>query len=103
MKLLVPTRIARRLARELRRAGHREIGGVLMGEHIGDDAFRVADMTVQRSGGSQTCFVRRPHEHKRALDRFFERTGGDYARFNYLGEWHSHPSFAPVPSGTDLR
>jgi len=33
----------------------------------------------------------------------FERTGADYKRFNYLGEWHSHPSFLPVPSETDLE
>ena len=24
-------------------------------------------------------------------------------RFNYLGEWHSHPSFEPLPSDTDIR
>jgi integrative and conjugative element protein (TIGR02256 family) len=47
--------------------------------------------------------VRHPHEHRQELNRFFERTGSDYKRFNYLGEWHSHPSFLPVPSETDLE
>jgi hypothetical protein len=23
-------------------------------------------------------------------------------RFNYLGEWHSHPTFEPVPSTVDM-
>jgi hypothetical protein len=25
----------------------------------------------------------------------------DYRRFNYVGEWHSHPSFEPEPSSRD--
>lgn len=35
------------------------------------------------------------------LESLFKRTKHDYRRFNYLGEWHSHPSFALYPSGTD--
>lgn len=102
MRLLLTDRVAQRLARELRRAGRREIGGLLMGEHLQEDVFRLADITVQRSGGSSSCFVRHPREHQAELEQFFERTGGDYTRFNYLGEWHSHPSFLPVPSEIDL-
>jgi hypothetical protein len=34
--------------------------------------------------------------------KFFERTEHKYSRFNYIGEWHSHPSFEVSPSGTDL-
>jgi integrative and conjugative element protein (TIGR02256 family) len=102
MRILLTAPIAHRLQRELRLAGRREIGGLLMGEHVGLDVFRVVEISVQHSGGSRACFVRYPHEHQAELDRFFERCGGDYTRFNYLGEWHSHPSFTPVPSGTDL-
>nr|WP_249198431.1 Mov34/MPN/PAD-1 family protein [Gluconobacter cerinus] len=91
-----------RLALELVKAGRREIGGVLVGEHLAEATFRVADFSVQRSGGSVSCFVRRPAKHRRFLERFFERTGRDFERFNYLGEWHSHPCFEAMPSSTDL-
>ena len=101
MQLLLPAKIIQRLLRELRRAGHREIGGLLMGEHVRDETFRVLDISVQRSGGSHACFIRDPRSHQAQLQRFFAQTGQDYARFNYLGEWHSHPSFDPVPSATD--
>jgi hypothetical protein len=37
------------------------------------------------------------------VEQFFERTGRDYERFNYLGEWHSHPSFTTRPSRSDVR
>lgn len=103
MRLLLPASIAQRLKRELRLAGTREIGGLLQGEHVHDDVFRIVDITVQRSGGSTACFIRDPHEHQAALKRFFDRTGANYTRFNYLGEWHSHPLFDPTPSETDLQ
>lgn len=103
MQLLLAAPLIKRLQRELHRAGRREIGGLLMGEHLGDELFRVEEISVQRAGGTDSCFIRNPRDHKAQLDRFFAQTGKDYARFNYLGEWHSHPSFEAVPSATDLR
>ena len=103
MQILLTLEIIKRLHRELRRAGKQEIGGLLMGEHVRDDVFRVVDISVQRSGGSHSCFVRDPSNHKAQLEEFFARTNGDYTRFNYLGEWHSHPSFEAVPSSTDME
>lgn len=99
----VPPDLVARLREELERAGSREIGGVLVGEHIGEAEFRVVEMSVQRSGGSVACFVRRPQAHRRFLSRFFARTGKNFERYNYLGEWHSHPLFSVEPSAIDLR
>lgn len=102
MRLITPRPVAGRLATELRKAKRREIGGLLFGEHVGGDEFRIVDISVQRGGGSPVHFVRDPAQHQPQLDEFFERTGRDYTRFNYLGEWHSHPSFATLPSGEDM-
>jgi proteasome lid subunit RPN8/RPN11 len=103
MRLKVPRTIFGQLWGELRQARRREIGGLLFGEHVEGDLFRVVEATIQRSGGTNAHFVRDPKAHKPALDAFFKKTGNDYQRFNYLGEWHSHPSFAPVPSGDDIK
>jgi [CysO sulfur-carrier protein]-S-L-cysteine hydrolase len=100
MKLLLPSKIVERLNRELR-GRMREIGGVLVGEHVADDTFRVVDFSVQLSGGTAAHFVRDPDKAKAFLAGFFQRTGHDYQRFNYIGEWHSHPRFVPLPSGED--
>jgi [CysO sulfur-carrier protein]-S-L-cysteine hydrolase len=89
------------MARHLRKAGASEIGGVLVGEHVAENEFRLVDLSFQRSTGTEACFIRRPEEHKRFFSAFFRRTGEDFRRFNYLGEWHSHPAFPAVPSGTD--
>jgi proteasome lid subunit RPN8/RPN11 len=89
------------MRRELGKAGRREIGGVLMAEQIEPGYFRVADFTLDARRGSAAHFVRSVDEHRAALGAFFERTGSDFARFNYLGEWHSHPNHDPVPSAAD--
>lgn len=102
MQLLLSAETLTRLERELKRGGRQEIGGLLMGEHICGENFRLADFTVQHEGGSRAHFVRDPAQHKSQLDAFFSRTGRDYRRFNYLGEWHSHPSFEPLASTTDM-
>jgi proteasome lid subunit RPN8/RPN11 len=103
MKLLLPDPIENQMKTELRAAGRREIGGVLLGEFVGPGVFRVAEITVQRTGGTSSTFVRIPRLHAEAIQAFFERTGRRYERFNYLGEWHSHPSYPTRPSGSDLR
>ncbi|QOZ36360.1 Mov34/MPN/PAD-1 family protein [Bradyrhizobium sp. CCBAU 53421] len=103
MKLILPVDLVGRLRKELRTAGDREIGGVLVGEHLHDATFRLADLSVQRSGGSVAHFVRDVEQNSTFLRDFFARTGNDYQRFNYLGEWHSHPRFNALPSGQDLR
>jgi proteasome lid subunit RPN8/RPN11 len=103
---LITLRIHRRtiakLTKELSGAKLREIGGVLVGEHVGRNEFRLVDLSIQRSGGNRTCFVRHPSAHKPFLDAFFKRADAEYERYNYLGEWHSHPGFPVNPSETDV-
>jgi proteasome lid subunit RPN8/RPN11 len=101
MKLLLPKRITKKLKRNLR-GRMNEIGGVMVGEHVGEDTFRIVDVSFQRQEGSIAHFIRDPSDHSEFLAEFFKTTGNDYKRFNYIGEWHSHPSFKPVPSSEDL-
>lgn len=92
--------VARRMRRACERAGVLETGGMLFAEHVEADLFRVLDVTTA-APGRFASFVRVLKDGLKRLDGFFRRTGRDYARFNYLGEWHSHPSFALHPSGPD--
>lgn len=101
MRVLLPDDVAERLESALRGAGNREIGGVLMGEHVSEGVFRVKDLTVQRRGGTFASFMREVRAALAPLQRFFRHTGHDYTRYNYLGEWHSHPSFPAEPSHRD--
>jgi proteasome lid subunit RPN8/RPN11 len=94
---------AARLQRELRRAGSNEIGGVLATERVSERVFRIVDLSVQHKGGSFAAFSRDARLHQRFMRRFLDLTGHQYERFNYLGEWHSHPSFPAVPSTRDVQ
>ena len=100
LTLILPPEQHELLLAALRKAGRREVGGILMGEHVGPNLFIVREMTVHRRGAFAS-FVRRIEDAMGRLRAFFQQTGHDYTRFNYLGEWHSHPSFAPHPSRTD--
>lgn len=101
IQIKVPEDITERLIEALRKAGIKEIGGILMGEHESDNTFIVRKITVQRYGGTFSSFVRVGRFVILSLRRFFKDTGYDYARYNYLGEWHSHPSFSTIPSIKD--
>jgi [CysO sulfur-carrier protein]-S-L-cysteine hydrolase len=98
----LPSNQRARLRKCLRRAGRREIGGILMGEQVAPDHFRIVDFSVDDKTGTAAHFVRSPKHHAEALEGFFRRTGSDFKRFNYLGEWHSHPSFPARPSQEDI-
>jgi proteasome lid subunit RPN8/RPN11 len=102
MQIKVARDIEARLRSALLSAGQREIGGMLFAEQIEPDHFRVVDFSVDLDAGSHASFRRAPGVHRQALDAFFDRTGRDFARFNYLGEWHSHPAFSVRPSTEDI-
>ncbi len=72
-----------------------------MGEQIKPGHFRIVDLSVDGETGGRAHFVRSAESHTSALNVFFQHTGNNYARFNYLGEWHSHPSFPVTPSSQD--
>ena len=103
MKIYLPNQIEKRLSLALGKAGSKEIGGVLMGEHIGEAEFRVVDLTIQKQRGTITFFVRLVVDAVTSLQRFFKQKKYNYKKFNYLGEWHSHPSFPPTPSSKDIQ
>lgn len=102
MRLVLPNSVLKKLRLHMLKAGKREIGGMLMGEDLGGQVFRIVDFSVDMKRGTTSSFIRDSDEHDLALQRFYEETGADYKRFNYLGEWHTHPSFAVAPSINDI-
>jgi proteasome lid subunit RPN8/RPN11 len=102
MRLEVTQAFADRIRADLKRAGRQEIGGMLFAEQLSPNRFRIVDCSTDFRSGSHSTFRRDPAVHNALLRQFFERTGHDYQRFNYLGEWHSHPSFSVRPSPEDV-
>lgn len=100
LSLILPPEVAEIFLVSLQKAGRQEVGGILMGEHIGLNEFKVTHVTVHRRGGIAS-FVRCIEDAIGKLRLFFRQTEYNYQRFNYLGEWHSHPLFEPIPSRKD--
>lgn len=101
IEVVLNSRCIRKLRRELEAAGPNEIGGVLAAEQVADGKFLVLDLSVQRNG-TTSHFERDPIQHAEFIRRFHERMGNRPEQFNYLGEWHSHPSYPATPSSEDF-
>lgn len=100
LTISIPADIQDLLIKALSKSGIHECGGVLMGEHIGINHFRVSSLTVQKTGAI-VSFVRGITDAIKAIRHFHKSTNNNYQRFNYLGEWHSHPLFSVQPSSKD--
>jgi integrative and conjugative element protein (TIGR02256 family) len=103
MRIELAPDIERKVRSALRTAGRLEVGGMLFAEQSAPGKFRIIDISLDLFSGSHTAFRRDPKVHQKMLNEFFRRTGHDYKRFNYLGEWHSHPSFSVRPSIEDVN
>ena len=101
MKLRIPHKVAHLWKAALMRASNREIGGVLFGEHVGNADFRIVEATLQERGGSDRKFRRKGGKARRDLKKISLRYDQDPKKFNYLGEWHSHPNTPVFPSLSD--
>lgn len=103
MQVVLPISVTNQLIDALNVTKHHETGGILMGEHIDTNRFRVTSVTIQQKHGSVFSFRRVIKEILEPLRSFFNATNHNYQRFNYLGEWHSHPSFTLEPSSADCE
>ena len=102
MKLTLPSDQRAKLEEALRRAGTNEIGGQMFGEQLAPSNFVITELSIQARKGTFARFVVDVVAATKAALRFFDSTRHQYTRYNYIGEWHSHPSFAVMPSGQDL-
>jgi proteasome lid subunit RPN8/RPN11 len=99
--VFVHRRCIRKLERSVFAAGRNEIGGVLAAKQVDDGCFLIVDLSVQ-SDGTEANFEREPIQHRKFISRFHDRVGHKPDQYNYLGEWHSHPSYPATPSEMDL-
>ena len=102
MRLRLPNDQLALLREALQRAGKKEIGGQIFGEQLAPSDFLASELTFQKRPGTFARFVVDLLQAARDAVRFFDRTKHHYQRFNYIGEWHSHPSFEVRPSDVDL-
>ena len=97
--IALPAPILGAMTAECARRQGIETGGILAGRY--DEKLRLARIALATapppdSTGGHAWFRRGTTGLNRLIAQLWR--GGDY----YLGEWHYHPSGAPVPSGQDI-
>lgn len=103
MRLEIPNDQISALHEALASAGTKEIGGQIFGEQLAPSHFLASELTFQKRRGTFSRFIVDLIQAARDALQFFDRTQHRYTRFNYIGEWHSHPSFDVCPSITDIE
>ncbi|TON83938.1 hypothetical protein, partial [Vibrio parahaemolyticus] len=63
MQIVLPNSVLKKLRLHMLKAGKREIGGMLMGEDLGEQAFRIVDFSVDVKRGTTSSFFRDSDEH----------------------------------------
>lgn len=102
MKVALAADQAKKHVSALARADVKEIGCQLFGEQLAPSDFKVTELSVQSRAGSFARFVVDLMQAAKDAVRFFDRTEHRYTRYNYIEEWHCHPSFQIRPSGPDI-
>jgi len=75
LNLILPPDISGEIKSALEKAGRLEIGGVLLGEHVGADEFVVRQITIHRAGAIAS-FGRLIEDALGRITAFFQ--GGDH-------------------------
>lgn len=102
LRLTVPRSQLEKMQACLKEGGIREIGGWLVAEQIAPGDFELVGFTVDLEVGTWDHFESVPGSHTEQLDEILMANENRSGRVDYLGEWHSHPTFPPVPSTIDL-
>src|SRR4051812_22094400 len=79
-----------------------ESGGILVGRIFPDSRIRI-EIATSASGcddASRFGFKSSRVASQAVVDALWEASN---ATMHYLGEWHTHPKFAPTPSSRDRR
>lgn len=103
LSLTIPRSHLQRMKVCLMQGGIREIGGWLAAEQVAPGDFELLGFTVDLEVGTRDHFESVPELHTEQLDQILTANVNRAGRVDYLGEWHSHPTFPPIPSNIDLN
>lgn len=102
LRIILTKKVQQTILEACQESGAREIGGMLFAHHLSHNDFKVLEATIAGEYlGTFSRFVRGLASGLKRLAMFYEKHNFRYSKYNYLGDWHSHPNFALDPSVTD--
>lgn len=104
MKIIVQKTVINRMINALKRAGLNETKGACFASKTSDDCYSIEDVFLSKEKGT-TVFsnLKINYSYKCFEKRYFKKHKYDYVNHNYIGDWHSHPSFDCLPSNYDKK
>lgn len=104
MTIVIPKEISELLKKELDFMGQNETKGSFFAERIDNDLFEVNEIYFSKKRGTFS-FIKMiiGDEYKKFQKKYHEKYSFDYEKYNYIGDWHSHPSFSCFPSTYDKK
>ena len=100
LEILLPDKVFEKIKRQVAKHYPNECGGIFVGKVIVDDNKAIIEKMIfpAKFKGTPVYFLRVSRFINQWLVKIFNQSNG--ASF-YLGEWHSHPNAAPMPSRKD--
>lgn len=104
MKIIIPKLIAAKIYNQVIKYSPNETKGALFAKKISNELFEIDDIYIEKNVGS-FAFVTliNNKKYQKFQKTYHEKNNNDYVRHNYIGDWHSHPSFELNPSSFDIK
>lgn len=102
LKVQINKRDVLLLKKHILKYGISETSGSFFG-NIKNNNFNITHIYYSNVKGS-SVFVYTPYTKKmvRFAKKFYKETNYNYEYYNYIGDWHTHPSFRCYPSPNDI-
>lgn len=104
MKIIVQKTVTNKIIAALIKARKKETKGACFAYRSSNDCYYIEDIFISREKG--TFFfsnLKANFQYRRFEKKYHKKHKFDYLNHNYVGDWHSHPSFECVPSNYDKR
>ncbi len=103
MEIIIPKEITLRLIKQISKYSPLETKGALFAEDLGNDTFKIDEVYLEPKPGT-TTFVKLyiNHEYVTFQKNYHKLRNNNFSKYNYIGDWHSHPLFECYPSSYDV-
>ena len=104
MKIIIQNDVKTKLYEALTKAGINEIKGACFAYNSSPNVFEIEEVYISPVQGTfafSNLIIN--YKYKKFERDYFKRHNYDYEKHNYIGDWHSHPSFDCIPSQYDIK
>lgn len=104
MKIVIKKEVTSKIYETVQLAGINEIKGSCYAFHKDNDLFEIEETYISQQKGTFS-FSNLIINCKYNLfeKRYYKKHRNNFKEHNYIGDWHSHPSFKLKPSNYDIE